>query len=155
MSVTDLDTTRSDEFLVRSSQEFRSAHNSRPAATQRAAFRYSRSGNVRMTEPGTRPVSAEGAELSKDTSRRATEWRTVGLLAAFMSAWLAIVLGHQSIPWPVQLVALVYLGGLWMSLGHELPAVQSLGPLCGDRSTEPRTIGSERISNYQVFEVLR
>lgn len=75
---------------------------------------------MRVTEPGTRPVSAEGAELSKDTSRRATEWRTVGLLAAFISAWLAIVLGHQSIPWPVQLVVLVYLGGLWMSLGHEL-----------------------------------
>lgn len=42
------------------------------------------------------------------------------LLVAFFSAWTAIVVGHRVIPWPLQIVALVYLGGLWMSLGHEL-----------------------------------
>ena len=42
------------------------------------------------------------------------------LLAAFFAAWLAVVLGHRQIPWPLQIVALVFLGGLWMSLGHEL-----------------------------------
>ena len=44
----------------------------------------------------------------------------MALLAAFFAAWLATVLGHRQIPWPLQVVTLVFLGGLWMSLGHEL-----------------------------------
>lgn len=72
------------------------------------------------TEPGTRPVRFQGAELSKDTSQRRIEWPTVALLVAFFAAWLALVLGHRAVPWPVQLIMLVPLGGLWMSLGHEL-----------------------------------
>jgi fatty acid desaturase len=76
------------------------------------------------------------AELSGDTSelntgevlpgtvtrgsRRPTEWPTVWLLILFFAAWLAVVLLHDSIPWPLQLFLLVPLGGLWMSLGHEL-----------------------------------
>jgi len=39
---------------------------------------------------------------------------------AFFAAWLSLVLLHESIPWPVQFAGLVLLGGLWMSLGHEL-----------------------------------
>jgi fatty acid desaturase len=44
----------------------------------------------------------------------------VVVLVGFYAAWLAVVLGHEHIPWPVQLVVLVYLGGLSLSLGHEL-----------------------------------
>lgn len=58
--------------------------------------------------------------MSKDTSQRRIEWLTVALVAAFFTAWLMVVLGHRAIPWPVQLVVLAYLGGLWMSIGHEL-----------------------------------
>ncbi len=65
-------------------------------------------------------MTGKGAELSQQTSRQAIEWPTVGLLMVFIAAWLAIVLGHEVVPWPVQLIVLVYLGGLWMSLGHEL-----------------------------------
>lgn len=71
------------------------------------------------------------AELSHDTSqvetvasasirRRSVEWPTVVLLVLFLAAWLAVVLLHDSIPWPLQMIMLVPLGGLWMSLGHEL-----------------------------------
>lgn len=71
------------------------------------------------------------AELSNDTSElgtgtptsvptRSTEWPTVLLLASFFAVWLLVVLLHDSIPWSVQIVLLVPLGGLWMSLGHEL-----------------------------------
>ncbi len=51
---------------------------------------------------------------------RSAEWPTIALLVAFFAAWLSVVLLHDSIPWPVQLVILIPLGGLWMSLGHEL-----------------------------------
>ena len=44
----------------------------------------------------------------------------MALLVAFFAGWSAIVIGHDSIPILVQLVVLAYLGGLWMSLGHEL-----------------------------------
>ena len=50
---------------------------------------------------------------------RAVEWPTVVVLVGFYAAWLGVVLGHERIPWPVQFVALVYLGGLSLSLGHE------------------------------------
>ena len=71
-------------------------------------------------------------ELSNDTSQfnaiavtiapstKSTEWPTVGLLVVFFAAWLLVVLLHDSIPWLLQLAVLVPLGGLWMSLGHEL-----------------------------------
>jgi len=58
--------------------------------------------------------------VSGGRTREAVEWPTVGLLLAFIAAWLAVVLGHESIPWWVAAPILVYLGGLWMSLGHEL-----------------------------------
>lgn len=58
--------------------------------------------------------------MSGDRSRRSVEWPTVALLAAFFVAWLALVLGHRHVPGPLLYVGLVYLGGLWMSLGHEL-----------------------------------
>ena len=51
---------------------------------------------------------------------KSTEWPTVLLLACFFAAWLGVVLAHRHVPWPLQVAALVYLGGLWMSLGHEL-----------------------------------
>ena len=71
------------------------------------------------------------AELSYDTSQvvtersaridsRSTEWPTVVVLAMFFAAWCAVVLLHESMPWPVQLLAMIPLGGLWMSLGHEV-----------------------------------
>ena len=58
--------------------------------------------------------------MSQDTSQRTIEWPTVALLVGFFAAWLALVLGHRAIPWPLQFVAFVLLGRLWMSLGHEL-----------------------------------
>ncbi len=54
------------------------------------------------------------------STKKPIEWPTVALLALFFAAWLGIVLAHRHIPWPLQMVALMYLGGLWMSLGHEL-----------------------------------
>jgi fatty acid desaturase len=42
------------------------------------------------------------------------------VLIGFGLAYLAVVLFHSSIPWPVQLVLLAYLGGLSLSIGHEL-----------------------------------
>ncbi|MCE9621292.1 MAG: fatty acid desaturase [Actinomycetia bacterium] len=44
----------------------------------------------------------------------------MALLVAFFAA-LGCVIGFQdSIPWPLETLAYIYLGGLWMSLGHEL-----------------------------------
>lgn len=58
--------------------------------------------------------------MSGNSERRRVEWPTVALLACFGAAWAGVVLGHRSLPWPIEFVVLVYLGGLWMSLGHEL-----------------------------------
>lgn len=62
--------------------------------------------------------SDEGSQSNQ--GRRPVEWPTVALLVAFFAGWFAVVLLHDSIPWPLQLAAMVALGGLWMSLGHEL-----------------------------------
>lgn len=53
-------------------------------------------------------------------TRTTVEWPTVLVLIGFGLTYLAVVLFHSSIPWPLQLLVLVPLGGLWMSLGHEL-----------------------------------
>ena len=53
-------------------------------------------------------------------SNRSTEWPTVALLVTYFVVWMSVVLLHDAIPAPVQVVLLVPLGGLWMSLGHEL-----------------------------------
>lgn len=58
--------------------------------------------------------------MSGGRTNRTIEWPTVVVLVGFYAAWLAIVLGHAVIPWPVQMVAYWYLGGLSLSLGHEL-----------------------------------
>ena len=58
--------------------------------------------------------------MSGERSRRSVEWPTVALVAVFVAVWFAVVLGHAHIAWPLQFAALVYLGGVWMSLGHEL-----------------------------------
>jgi fatty acid desaturase len=58
--------------------------------------------------------------VTKAISRRGVEWPTVALLVGFFAAWGAVVGLHRHIPWPLQFVALVYLGGLWLSIGHEL-----------------------------------
>ena len=58
--------------------------------------------------------------MGRNANDRAVEWKTVGLLVAFFVSW-AVVLGeHQHLPWFVELAVLTFLGGLWMSLGHEL-----------------------------------
>jgi fatty acid desaturase len=62
----------------------------------------------------------EGGWVSQEKSRRTVEWPTVALLIGFFAAWGAVVGWHRHIPWPVQFVVLVYLGGLWLSIGHEL-----------------------------------
>ena len=47
------------------------------------------------------------------------EWTTLALFGAFYALWLAVVLGHRSLPWPAALAALALLGGFYMSLQHE------------------------------------
>ncbi|MBI4883138.1 MAG: fatty acid desaturase [Actinobacteria bacterium] len=42
------------------------------------------------------------------------------LLVAFFASLGSVVAWNASIPWPLELLILIYLGGLWMSLGHEL-----------------------------------
>ena len=61
-----------------------------------------------------------GGRTRKTTDQRSVEWPTVLLLVVFFAIYFGIVLGHRHIPWPVQFVVLVYLGGLSLSLGHEL-----------------------------------
>jgi fatty acid desaturase len=58
--------------------------------------------------------------LSGARTKKSIEWPTVAVLVGFYAAWLSVVLFHEHIPWPVQLVVLTYLGGLSLSLGHEL-----------------------------------
>ena len=58
--------------------------------------------------------------MSEGRTRQSIEWPTVLVLLGFGLAYLAVVLFHESIPWPVQLPLFVYLGGLSLSLGHEL-----------------------------------
>ena len=48
------------------------------------------------------------------------EWPTVALLVAFFVALASVIGWQDSIPWPLEILAYIYLGGLWMSLGHEL-----------------------------------
>ena len=48
------------------------------------------------------------------------EWPTVALLVAFFVALGSVIAWQDSIPWPLETLAYIYLGGLWMSLGHEL-----------------------------------
>ncbi|MFZ9483109.1 MAG: fatty acid desaturase [Ilumatobacteraceae bacterium] len=55
-----------------------------------------------------------------ERQRQAVEWPTVLLLVAFFAAWGSLLAWHESVPWPLEVVLHVYLGGLWMSLGHEL-----------------------------------
>jgi len=47
------------------------------------------------------------------------EWLTLGLFVGFYVAWLAVVLLHQRLPWPVSVAVLALLGGFYMSLQHE------------------------------------
>ena len=47
------------------------------------------------------------------------EWPTLGLFVGFYVAWLAVVLLHDELPWPVSVAVLALLGGFYMSLQHE------------------------------------
>jgi fatty acid desaturase len=47
------------------------------------------------------------------------EWLTLGLFVGFYVAWLAVILLHGRLPWPVSLALLAVLGGFYMSLQHE------------------------------------
>jgi fatty acid desaturase len=58
--------------------------------------------------------------LSEGRTRTTIEWPTVVVIVGFYAAWLGVVLGHDHIPWPAQVVVLVYLGGLSLSIGHEV-----------------------------------
>ena len=58
--------------------------------------------------------------MSQDSSEQAVEWPTVGVLAVFFAGWIAVVLGGSALYWWVEFAVLVYLGGWWMSIGHEL-----------------------------------
>ena len=58
--------------------------------------------------------------MSRSGERRAVEWPTVVLLVCFFAAWGSLMAFHERFAWWLQVPLLVYLGGLWMSLGHEL-----------------------------------
>ncbi|MEI8238546.1 MAG: fatty acid desaturase [Actinomycetota bacterium] len=58
--------------------------------------------------------------MSGASSRRGVEWPTVALLAGFFAVWGTVIGWHRHIPWPIELGLLVFLGGLWLSIGHEL-----------------------------------
>ena len=64
-------------------------------------------------------AAAPAVVRSKTDSKR-IEWPTVVLLLAFLAALAAVIGWQDSIPWPLETLAYIYLGGLWMSLGHEL-----------------------------------
>lgn len=53
-------------------------------------------------------------------TRPITEWPTVILIVCFFAAFGAVIATHRSIPWTVEFAVLVFLGGLWMSIEHEL-----------------------------------
>ena len=57
---------------------------------------------------------------SSERGRRTSEWPTVLLLVAFFAVLGTVFAFQAHIPWPVELLLLTYLGGLWMALGHEL-----------------------------------
>ncbi len=58
--------------------------------------------------------------VSEGRTRQSIEWTTVLVLLGFGLAYLAVVVFHAAIPWPVELIVLTYLGGLSLSIGHEL-----------------------------------
>ncbi len=58
--------------------------------------------------------------MSGGRTRRAIEWPTVLVVFGFYATWLGVVFAHRHIPWPLQFIAFVYLGGLSLSIGHEL-----------------------------------
>lgn len=60
------------------------------------------------------------SQVVQSNGRGAVEWTTVGLLLAFAMAYGSLLAFHASVPWPLQFVLFVYLGGMWMSIGHEL-----------------------------------
>ena len=47
------------------------------------------------------------------------EWLTLGLFVSFYVAFVAVVLLHARLPWPVSVAVLALLGGFYMSLQHE------------------------------------
>ncbi|CAN5461163.1 fatty acid desaturase [soil metagenome] len=69
---------------------------------------------------GAAPAIARSRSHVRTPAGSRIEWPTVALLLAFFAAFGALIAWQQSIPWPLELLAFVYLGGLWMSLGHEL-----------------------------------
>jgi fatty acid desaturase len=57
------------------------------------------------------------------TERRAptrTEWPTVGIAAGCWAGWVAMLVWHDSLPWPVVLIGFALLGAWYMSLQHEV-----------------------------------
>lgn len=61
-----------------------------------------------------------GGRTRRTSDQDRIEWPTVAVVIGFAAAWLGVVLGHQHIPWPIEFVVMVYLGGLSLSIGHEL-----------------------------------
>ena len=64
--------------------------------------------------------SGAASAISRSDVQSTTEWPTVGLLVAFFAVLGSVIAWQESIPWPLETLAFIYLGGLWMSLGHEL-----------------------------------
>src|SRR5262245_25603177 len=67
-------------------------------------------------------TSSVAGESSAGTARRTglTDWPTLALIAGFWIALLAIALGHAHLPTAVVVIGLAVLGGLYMSLQHEV-----------------------------------
>jgi len=53
-------------------------------------------------------------------TRRRIEWPTIGVFVAIAGGFAAVLLGHERLPLPLQLVALALLGAWYNSLQHEV-----------------------------------
>lgn len=58
--------------------------------------------------------------MEDDRTSRPIEWPTVALVVGVLAAWAALVVSHAHLPVWMVAPAFVYLGGLWMSIGHEV-----------------------------------
>lgn len=63
---------------------------------------------------------AASAVAEPTTGDNKIEWPTVALVVAFFASFAALIGWQRSVPWPIEIIAFTYLGGLWMSIGHEL-----------------------------------
>jgi fatty acid desaturase len=65
-------------------------------------------------------VEEGAAQFPRARTPDRIEWPTIVVLASFYAAFVGVVVGHAALPWPVAIVVFAFLGGLHMSLVHEV-----------------------------------